>query len=461
MTFVFEVSWGSAAHPLFGGAQVRVTADGTLLTNAVVGRQGDREIHRFSMPQPPQKLALDARFVPTLKGIPHMVLQANQSWSIFDGGFGVGVDIVPGFRGAHPLVDTKATQMPPNLVITAQIRTDFVDVTNLWMDLADQSWVQDYVDEHHPDVQLVVLGATRSTPPLWFALVPKQCRAPASPSIGALVFYRPASYVYTSLVDAQAPGGVHSMQAMNRYFLAPVPGTAAFYKKDTMEPDGQGGDYLYVRVGFEDALVKSGKNVVLFHPLPSGNSFGDSRGVRLPTLLSQAMALLWSNQAVGVDTGNVQVGRLGVAGYSAGGQGLWDAFRNNKALVKEIYAFDPIGTVAHGDQAIQWACTTADARLRMVGAAQQNAVLGIAAGIEKRKARLPSVGPAGVTVSPTKAGPSFWDPSPVGSAWWNHAIQKFTHRRRDLNLSHQFAVFGGSGAKGVSYLEEFLKGSGY
>ncbi|WP_437971219.1 hypothetical protein WMF04_18825 [Sorangium sp. So ce260] len=300
------------------------------------------------------------------------MLQVEQPYDVVAGGTMLEAANIPAYVKGHPLVDTKV-MANVNGAALAQIRTEFVNITPFWMAYA--AFASEYVAEHQPgDPELVALGYTGGKPLIWFATVPAACAAPPAPGVGCLVFFRPTNYAYTRIDDAH-----HEMFGLNRYLLKPVDEPFAdVWRRDVFRPDPDAGNnpFVYLRAGFEDALSRSHKSVVILHPWPSGSDFGAAISASLPALAGGALRLLWAEQRLGRNRGAIQLGRLGIAGYSSGGLSLWAALTSNKQRVSEVYAFDARGTSSNGGTAIQWFNSRSDTVLRMTGGYRQQPALG-------------------------------------------------------------------------------------
>jgi hypothetical protein len=378
----------------------------------------------------------------------------------------------------------------------ATILVDFVDVTSMWRNFAGKnanckesgkSCVGAYDDLHEAGTELVALGLTSGTPLIWFASIPKACTT--TDSISGLVFYRPANYIYSTMDDSQH--ATSGQFALNRYLLRPRKQPAFWWNNDryanitTAQHDTvptASFSYDWLCAGFENALDRSGKPVVLLQPWPSGIDFGTAKTASLPELVAAAIRILWVLGKLSLGVTNATVKRLGISGYSAGGPGMWAAFdatKNNNdkpgqiRVVREIYLFDANDTAAHSVDVVQWACHTNDARLRMVAGYRQNEHEKIANSIAK------ACGAGNISFHPPSA--QFWDAtSSTGGKWWKHVFQNFAPlpdgtetTGYNFNTRHQFILYGGEDAgftapvnpgdkmDSVTFLEQFLKASSF
>ncbi|WP_437276071.1 hypothetical protein WME90_33155 [Sorangium sp. So ce375] len=450
-----RVIWPNAGHALLpeAGADVRLEAGGAPLPLASMS-PGVRE---FDIPDGTARVVLKATFTASFGAVgrvgpmSHPVLQVEQPYDVVAGGTMLEAANIPAYVKSHPLVDTKV-MANVNGAALAQIRTEFVNITPFWMAYA--AFASEYIAEHQPgDPELVALGYTGGKPLIWFASVPAACAAPPAPGVGCIVFFRPESYTYTRIDEAH-----HQMFGLNRYLLKPVDDLfAEVWRIDRFRPDpaDNNNPFVHLRAGFEDALSRSQKPVVILHPWPSGSDFGAAIGASLPALAGGALRLLWAEQRLARNRGAIQLGRLGVAGYSAGGLSLWAAFASNRQRVSEVYAFDARGTSSNAPAVIQWFNARSDAVLRMTGGYQLTANEGIRISIEKLAG-----GPvARVTATPPDSKAYEAGKNPL----WDHVIAAYPHLREGKDYWHQFAIFGGyvamPGPFTLTFLQQFLQDS--
>ncbi|WP_437580746.1 hypothetical protein [Sorangium sp. So ce887] len=450
-----RVTWPNAGHALLpeAGADVRLEAGGAPLPLASMS-PGVRE---FDIPDGTARVVLKATFTASFGAVgrvgamSHPVLQVEQPYDVAAGGTMLEAASLPAYVKSHPLVDTKVMANVNGAALT-QIRTEFVNITPFWMAYAASA--SEYVAEHQPgDPELIALGYTGGKPLIWFATVPAACAAPPAPGVGCLVFFRPQSYAYARVDEAH-----HEMFGLNRYLLKPVDDPHAdVWRRDVFRPDPSDGNrpYVWLRAGFEDALSRSQKPVVILHPWPSGSDFGGATGASLPALAGGALRLLWAEQRLGKNRGAIQLGRLGIAGYSAGGLSMWAALAGNRQRVSEVYAFDARGTPSSAGAAIQWFNSRSDTVLRMTGGYQLAANEGIRISIEKLAG-----GPASrVTATPPDKKAYEAGSNPL----WDHVISAYPQLRERADCWHQFAVFGGyvavPGPFALTFLQQFLQDS--
>ncbi|WP_437733716.1 hypothetical protein [Sorangium sp. So ce1335] len=453
MPLKLRVTWRSAGSPLLPDAlsDVQATADDAPLPLAGAG-PGLRE---FEVPAGAARVALRARFSAAFgafEGAPALqeeVLSVEQAFDVAGGGTAPRPAPDPALGQPHPLVDVTSA---PGAAI-AQIATDFVDITPFWMAYARST--DEYQREHRPGTELVALGATAGEPKIWFASIPEACKAPPDDGGSALVFYRPEGYAYTRLDQH------HEMFGLNRYLLTPAPDPdASFWARDVFARDPRDASrWLYLRCGFEEALAASGKAVVMLHPWPSGTSFGAATTAGLHGLVDAALRFLGGARKIGVGPGGARLGKLGLAGFSAGGLPLWQALAANKDRVSEVFAFDARGIAGSEALIARWLAGDASRKLRMTGGHQLDAN----AAIQRKLARV--AGEARVSsLPPDRSGYL-----PGANARWDHVCSSLEEGEREAYLNaerawHQFAVFGGCPGAGeprdVTFLQRFLEASG-
>jgi hypothetical protein len=360
----------------------------------------------------------------------------------------------------HPLVETTSAASV-NGAAQILLRTEFVGIGAFWKQYA--SGAGDYLAGHDPAASLAVLGYTGGAPLIWFANVPTKLRTPSSAFASCLVFYRPANDTYTRLDQA------HDMGRLNRYLLSQVPGSTDYTTSELFMPyPARKGDpplYGYLRCGFERALVQSKKPVVMLHPWPNGEDYGQARGGQLPMLAAWAVRFLWASgliDAAGSQSA-VRLGRLGLAGFSAGGQAMWPTLAAVADRIEEVYSFDANGLLPTA--ALQWFGGSPTTRcLRMTGAYQIAAHQALKNAIESKSGatRRVTAWPASAAAYDAGGTPA-WDQAlsglPTSPQNWQNAV------RGNVGYRHQFAVFGGSGAVSsstyTSFLQEFLQGSDF
>jgi len=460
MTLNVRVSWPHAGHVLLSEklADVRLTIGGSPIPLAA----SSAGVRQFEIPDGTPRVVLTASFSasfgtvvrqPDLPDAPPMsaeVLRIEQPFDVVDGGTALRAADMPEYVKGHPLVDTKVLSNVHGAALL-QLRTEFVDITPFWN--AYYSFASQYAADHAVEstgTELVALGYTGGDPKIWFASVPAACIAPPRPALSSLVFFRPAAQTYDRIDQKHAQAG------LNRFLLKPTDQPANFRKRDIFKMDLETNTvFTFLRCGFEDALARSGKAVVMLHPWPSGLAYGDAVGPELPRLAEAALRLLWANQVIAKNRGAIRLGRLGLAGYSAGGGALWGCLGANAGRVDEVFSFDTVGTADAAPRAIQWFRSRPTACLRMTGAFQLTANQGIARSIEKLQG-----GPqARVTAVPADASAY----AAGNMALWDHVLTELPELRSDGAARHQFAMFGGHptlpGAFAKTFLQRFLEDS--
>src|SRR4029434_5897379 len=134
---------------------------------------------------------------------------------------------------------------------------------------------------------------------------------------------------YTELAETPLLG------RLNRLVAVPKPESPFFAGPDAGWNPGPS-------VSFEQQLIESGKKILVVHPWPSGINFGHLYTPNLRRTLDHALTALRSNGAISI--GNVldiQTARIGVAGYSGGGNEAIKVWKANHHAVDELYLLDP------------------------------------------------------------------------------------------------------------------------
>jgi len=471
------VRWPNAGHVLLGNPSVTTLVDGagTPATLAVPGQS------LFRIPDGSEHVLVKVQFKPSLpipgKGSTAFVtLEADQGYLV-DGNT-LRPDATP-FRmvngniivqNVHPLIDTISAGNAAAGLTVAEVRTEFVDCTAVWEQIAERNLWLEWNHDREREGEVVMIGATGSTPPLWMVNF-RRTLEPPSPEVGALVFFRPTlQYHYETVFDPRHPIGQFNI---NRYLLAPRDPNQ-LYVLDGAQYDRGSISWWYVgsviplRAGFQRALLRSGKPMVMLHPWPQhGNDYGEATTGKLPVLVQGILRMLRGAGYIGINHPHLVPGRLGLAGYSAGGPPTVAALFNNRHLVRELYLSDPNDMPAAPPFLIQWAATTPDFRLRMTGSNHFATMTAIQRAVTQRVSG--EAGDLFLTAQP--ASSTFWNPvSKGGSPYWNFVIQKHPEMQQDFAVRHQFTVFGGPSIEidatgritdNVTWLEDFLKSSGF
>jgi hypothetical protein len=464
MTLKVQVAWENAGTDLLPEAlaDVKLTADGAPLT--VTSKQlGKRE---FVVPDGAAQIALSAQFSVSFGAVgaeppaQNVVWTASQTYRVIHGGTALEAVVQAAYAGAHPLVEAHVAS-GVNGAALLRLRTEFVDITPFWMAYADKA--DEYVSEHDSSLESVVaLGHTGGAPLIWFASFPGACKSPPKPDISCLVFFRQTGEAYTR-VDQP-----HQMNPLNRVLLKPVAGSPEFRKSDVFLPHekkpGVFAPYSFIRCGFEDALQRSGKAVVMLHPWPNGLEYGAAKGADLPRLAAAAIRFLWARQRIARNLGGVQLGRLGVSGYSAGGPTFCLALLNNKDRVDEAYCFDGTSVKTFAAGIIQWFQQAPTKRCLRMSSGHQ---------IATHAAIRASLDPGGTSarITALPGTPQGYDAG--SNPLWDHTLSDLAARfpgtakvtRADHDYWHSFALFGGfvtsPGPGVVTFLQQFLAASDF
>jgi hypothetical protein len=456
MTHQIEVVWSGAdgPHGLLPDkhAEIALDVDGTVM-QGVKGTKGKRT---FTLPTGASKVTLTAAFsaefgpVGKVPAMTEVVLEASQKYTVEQNGTALVPESDPAFGvGSHPLVDTVSASGGAGATLI-RIHTDFVDIGKFWFAYAE--FASEYQAEHVSGTKLVPLGFTGGDPKIWFASIADQAIIPPNPDISCLVFYRPNNYAYTRIDQT------HKMYGLNRYLLrATTDPTAREYKREKFMPDAKGKPHVWVRAGFEHAMVESRRAIVMLHPWPSQSNFGKATSNALPTLANAAIRLLWAKGEVAPGFNNVQLGRLGVSGYSAGGLSMWNAFANNLSRVSEIYAFDARGTSSNAARVARWFRAQPGACLRMTSG--YNVATNSA--LEKTIEQTMGGKQENVTAVPASRNDYKKGANPL----WDETVSNFPKEQENPGFWHQFAMIGAMGNPPLTsvpnFLQEFLMASDF
>lgn len=459
MTLKISITWDNANHPLLPEAHADVKLDGAGVTldRSAPGRR------EYTIADGVRRVVLKASFsasfgpiqgfAPEGQGrvstvsisagsMTREVLNAHQPFDVVDGGTRLSPMSQPEYAGPHPLVDMRGAANVHGAA-AIKIRTDFVDITEFWKAYAG-GWSY-YEAERKPGAQLVVLGSTSASPLIWFASFPDICANFTNGFTSCLVFFRPGNYEYLRLDQP------HQMSALARYLLKPKEEddtTAQFWERDYID---RSSGYNLIRCGFEDALVRSRRAVVMLHPWQSGSGYGTATSASLPSLCDGAIRLLWATQHICRNTGNVRLGRLGISGFSLGGGAMYPALAANIGRVDEVYAFDCLGAKNFGPIAAQWAASRPEARLRMAGSGlnvvYHQATYRTIQTTSGTTAPLPRV-----SALPESERGYRKDMNPR----WDHVLKEREDMRAHADTRHQFTIFGGYVALPGPFAKTFL-----
>lgn len=473
-----RVQWPNASHVLLALPSIAVTVDGAPLA-ALVQLPG---VHDFQIPDGATKVELLVSFQALLDAIlpgeplPFTLLEAGQNYRVEqnalipDNAVIINPQAVDFTRVVHPLIQTVSAANALSGVAVAEVRTEFIDITDHWMTNSESSEVGLRGTDSEPDNDFVALASTGAQPPLWFAHFPKGADS-GSPDMSVLTFFRPhGHYTYSTAFDPRHLA--RGAQDLNRYLLAP---------QDHEPVDiGRGGperfeqrfpfadSYYPLRIGWQRAVLLSGKQMVVLHPWPTGGlQFGDALTSKLPTLVDQILRFLHGTGRIAASQLSVQMGRMGLSGYSAGGAPAVQALKTNRSRVKELYLFDPFPFLPDMPFVIDWAFKTTDFRLRMTGAnfwgqcetARRTIIAGLSG----------EAGDAFVTLRPERPT-IFRTEVKGGSHYWNYVIHTQPAMQFAPEVQHQFAAFGGDQLENddqfnvisnTTWLEEFLSNSAF
>jgi hypothetical protein len=503
MDFLIQVRWTNGSNQLLqrgdgnSSASITITPDDGVPALAVSPTESGVD---FKLSSPSKKVVATVSFNPTVAGNKAEVLSANQTYDVS------GTDLVENSATVGPTGSTTTVAKHPLLTLTKnrsattgttvaftlKVNTDFVDATELWSKMLGASgtcvtesgscWSA-YQKLHQAGSELVVLGFTAGSPIVWFVVVPDACKSAGT--VSSLVFFRPALYSYSTFDDPQH--AAVGMFKMCRYLITPRAKDPhvwwAWDRYHDITPaqhatvnNASAVFYDWLCTGLEDALHRSGKKVILVMPLPVGTGFGVAEGPQLASHLASIRALLYARGKIGVGQQSISGNKLGLAGYSAGGLGLYPCLRANRALVNELYCFDPNDDDKHIAEVAQWAFETADFKLRLAGGLDGHVRTNdaVAKTVTRRIAMTPRKATGGV-VTTHPASPSTFYAEKTGDKWYNHvfseALPGWGGGGFDHGTRHQFVIYGGedpgftpgaaAGApwNGVSFFEQFLKDS--
>ncbi|MEC3980667.1 hypothetical protein [Amycolatopsis sp. H20-H5] len=312
----------------------------------------------------------------------------------------------------HP----RLTAVPAPVAGNIELRLDltFVDMTRVIAGLssAQSEYQQPHLtDPRNPDARNPHHGCltyafelTRApVPKTWFVVVPPAAatqpsnpllprpQQPSVPGVGALTartldvltFFRPSVDTTYSAVEKTPVAGF-----LGRYLIDP-PVFAPFFARLPAEPVIPLWD-RFPNVGLEGQLARSGKRVLLAMPWPSGGDYGAAQTPKLPGLLESLVLAAYSLGIVAA--GNklgATLGRMGIAGYSHGGDGALKAWLSPavRRRCSELYLFDGNGTKQLSDNprvVTEWFDQDRTRTLRMTGALQLDRMLGLATAVDAR-----------------------------------------------------------------------------
>ncbi len=456
-------------------------------------------------------LRVEASFTPSFSAAgkapaQHTVFKVSQDLELKPHGGGPRFEPLAPASGArhmndhHPLLDISLPTAPSASNVsttTITLRTEFVDVTEIWNSFAgnvaefhsiyatavSQGWLGGRASD-----SVRVLGYTgRSSngPLLWMSYASDSARALSSGSLHCVLLCRHTLNYhgvksYTHITDS-----AHDMiQAFGKYLL---PAQSFPLKNGEQQdaisriPNGKGSLMsrfsLYLPAGFGQSISAIGKPVTLLCPLPHSAPNGQLGGNSPKTIIDEAIRFLWGTGSVAL-----QVHRSGprtdylLAGFSAGGADLWHVFDRMKDDVRAVFAFDPNGTGAKLQNVVAWLAANAS---RFFGlTVGENLVYGAWALDSFVKSPSFTAQHQQILLSPNESErEAFW----IGSSrnpWWYHTV---THNNsvKGTNLCdlvgitvpagqsrlsehehrlarHGFALHGGPANQPHGYLYHFL-----
>lgn len=365
----------------------------------------------------------------------------------------------------HPLIDLVSVDMAVSGIAVMELRTEFVDLTD-WVTTVSGTYWTYFMADNPPGNRLAFLGATKAQPPVWVVHCPEDM-APANPETDALVFYRPGQLnPYTTATDAK---NKMILWFIARYLFVPSGSATVDTPSGSMPAMAERGDkmtrtFLALRVGMMDAVIRSGRKVVAIHPWPTASVImGDAGDARLPRRCDEVLRFMQGRGMIGAGQENLRLGRLGLSGYSMGGDALYPALQANRTRVSELYLFDPNNTATYAPYVIDWGRKTKNFRLRMMTslhwvsmAATQKTLIGAMTG---------EAGDLFMSLYPPNPG-TFWNAiENGGDPAWSRVTVGEGINLADWNWRHQFAMFGGELDEAHpflrTWLEIFLNGSGF
>jgi len=384
------------------------------------------------------------------------VLHVEQTYTVSGGQ--LTPQTIADYGGPHPLFVLGAATASS---VTITVRTEFVDISTFWPQYCANWAGYAAADKLTPGTTTFVLGFTGGMPIVWFAIVPDAMASFSNPFTSCLVFFRPANYLYTRLDQP------HQASAIPRYFLKPKPDSDAaanFWERDhAFSHSGFPDDgYHLMRCRFEDSIVQSKLALVMLHPWPSGSGFGAAQQSTLATLCDRAIGFLFAQKAICKGVAGVGLGRLGLSGFSRGGDAMWPALAANATKVREVYSFDCTSTGSASAQIIQWFKSKDTNFLRLV-----NGVYNFGTHASIQQSLDPNQVRTDITVVP--ASPAEYDAG--NNSVYEHYISQTPGLRHDEDTQHQWAITGGELAFGKTgaydldevqtYLLRFLLASAF
>lgn len=206
---------------------------------------------------------------------------------------------------------------------------------------------------HHGCVLHALECTTQPGPRTWFALVPPSLdTAPDNPlkgkdwqprdpgrlaprSVDMLVYLRSRVFQGGRMQTYDAIEKTPIAGWMQRFYFEP-PATTPFFARPGARWES------YPNVGVERQLAGAGKSVVLVQPWPSGLDYGVLyQGNLRPLLDSLARCLAAQGAIARASLFDLRSGRIGLAGFSGGGNEAIKVWRAAQQTVSELFLFDP------------------------------------------------------------------------------------------------------------------------
>jgi hypothetical protein len=329
---------GAAAKEATGSAHGRRLFD-------VPDAAGTRVDLQIQIPDPDGGTILDLKqstTVGTVSGVVSLVPSSSGRWA---GHF-------------HPRLTASSVRAGKGRIFEIAVDLTFLDVTNRARKggvFADYDKMLPIPPTGSPSppahygVTLRLLEYTKGKPVAWTAVVPPFFASkPDATDVGTFLFFRPTFDDYTNTDDID-------LKRLLRYLGDPP---IAFPKLQPFYSDGGNDPRRFIqapRCGWERQLATPNKPVVLVHPMPHGEAFGDARDGNMPALLNAVVRTLWGDDVVGKSRASgVARKRVALGGFSFGGEAMFAAFNAHKGAVDELWLFDPNNFAANQRAILRW-----------------------------------------------------------------------------------------------------------
>jgi hypothetical protein len=274
-------------------------------------------------------------------------------------------------------------------------------------------------DNHH-GCELHIYEKTQGNPKAWAIIVPKAAlNARERGSYNVLVFLQPALQEWETRDYTDAETCSYKDPNLPRYSHDPARWGPFFYQEQ-QKPDGtkwflrKGWPYA----GFEGQLAASGKPVLLVMPYGMGakNDYGDAVTADLKGVLASLITALWGDGHIGDEQyKGAELGRVGLAGYSAGANAASVAFTridaSDKSFLKELYLFDCLAPFPAEPTLAAWLKRDGGNRLRLIGGQTVDKCIGLITSL--RNQLDPTTAMKSVAAAPDSA--AFYDTR--GTTW--------------------------------------------